>query len=83
MAIHIVEETEPYRLISDDHGRFAVIEARAGHVYSLHGHHRNAAEDTPTGMASVVGDGWRDESAARERYATMCRREEGYSRIIW
>lgn len=83
MAVHIVEESEPYRLIRDDQGRFAVIEARAGHVYSLHAEHRTGADDTPQGMESVVGDGWRDEAAARRRYSAMCRREEGYGRIIW
>lgn len=83
MAIQIVQETKPYRLISDGEHRYAVIEARAGHVYSLHGRHRNAAEDTPDGMAAVVGDGWRNEEAARRRFADMCEREEGYGQIIW
>lgn len=83
MAIRVVEENEPYRLICDGAERWAVIEARAGHVYSLHARHRNTAEDSSEGMARVVGDGWRDERTARHRYSAMCRREEGYSKIIW
>lgn len=83
MAITIVEEQTPYRLITDGQGRYAVIEARAGHVYSLHGRHRHGAADGPEGMAAVVGDGWRDEEKARQRFAAMCRGEEGYSQIIW
>lgn len=83
MSIYIIEEVKPYRLICDGVGHYAVIEARAGHVYSLHGRQRNAALDTPAGMAVVVGDGWSDETPARERFREMCGREEGYSQIIW
>ncbi len=84
MAIRIIEENKPYRLVSDGAGRWAVIEARAGHVYSLHGRERRRADDNETGMAAVVGDdGWRDEDRARRRFEAMCRGEEGFSQIIW
>lgn len=84
MAIHIVAENKPYRLVRDDDGRYAVVEARAGKVYSLHGRDRRHADDTPEGIAAVVGeDGWRDEQRARERFEFMCRREERYGQIIW
>ncbi len=83
MSIHIIEEEKPYRLISDGEGRYAVIEARAGHVYSLHCRQRNGALDSPAGMAVVVGDGWGDETPARQLFRDMCGREEGYSQIIW
>lgn len=83
MSISIIREEEPYRLITDGAGRYAVIEARAGRVYSLHGRARHEADDSPDGMAAVVGDGWRDEAAARRRFEAMCRREEGYSKVIW
>lgn len=84
MAIHTVAENAPYRLVRDDDGRYAVIEARSGKVYSLHGRDRRHADDSPEGIAAVVGDdGWRDERRARTRFEAMCRGEERYSRIIW
>lgn len=83
MAISIIREEEPYRLIGDGAGRFAVIEARAGRVYSLHSRARHEADDNPEGMAVVVGDGWRDEAAARRRFEAMCRREDRFSQVIW
>lgn len=83
MAISIIREYEPYRLISDGSGRFAVIEARAGRVYSLHGCDRHEADDDDSGMVRVVGDGWRDEAAARRRFEAMCRGETNYGEVIW
>lgn len=83
MAISIIREEEPYRLISDEAGHYAVVEARAGRVYSLHGSRRNEADDSTDGMAEVVGDGWRDEATARRRFQSMCRREDRFSQVIW
>ena len=57
MAVTIVLEEEPYRLITDGDEHYAVIEARDGLVYSLHSHDRHEAPDTAEGMAEVVGDG--------------------------
>jgi hypothetical protein len=83
MAVKIVLEEEPYRLITDGEKHYAVIEARDGLVYSLHAHDRHEAPDTAEGMASVVGDGWRDQGMAMERYRYMTRREARYSQTIW
>jgi hypothetical protein len=83
MAITIVLEEEPYRLITDGDGRYAVIEARDGRVYSLHCHDRHEAPDTKEGMAAVVGDGWREPGRAMQRYHYMTRREARYSELIW
>lgn len=83
MAISIIREEEPYRLIGDGGGQFAVIEARGGRVYSLHGRARHEEDDSAEGMAEVVGDGWRDEATARRRFEAMCRREGRYSEVIW
>lgn len=83
MAIRIVDQAGTYRLISDN-GRFAVVEARTGHVYSLHGHNRRRAEDTEQGMAAVVGDdGWFDEQAARKCFDDAVQGGEDYARTIW
>jgi hypothetical protein len=83
MAATIVLEEEPYRLITDGADNYAVIEARNGLVYSLHCHGRHEAPDTAEGMAAVVGDGWREQSVAMERFKFMTRREACYSELIW
>ena len=83
MAVTIVLEQEPYRLITDGDEHYAVIEARDGRVYSLHSHDRQEALDTGEGMAAVVGDGWREQSVAMKRYHYMTRREARYSELIW
>jgi hypothetical protein len=66
MAVTIVLEEEPYRLITDGDEHYAVIEARDGLVYSLHSHDRQEAADTAEGMAEVVGDGWCKPGMARD-----------------
>lgn len=84
MRLSILRDDGQYRLISDGEGRYAVIEARAGHVYSLHGRQRREAADSAEGMAAVVGtDGWRDKATAERRFLEMRRREEKYGRILW
>ena len=83
MAVTIVLEQEPYRLITDGDEHYAVIEARDGRVYSLHSHDRQEAPDTAEGMAAVVGNGWREQSVAMKRYHYMTRREARYSELIW
>jgi len=83
MAIKIVLEEEPYRLITDGAGHYAVIEVRDGCVYSLHCHERHQAPDTPEGMAAVVGDGWCERTRAMERYEYMTRRETRYGEMLW
>jgi hypothetical protein len=83
MAVTIVLEEEPYRLITDGDGRYAVIEARNGLVYSLHSHDRREAFDTAEGMAAVVGDGWCKPGTAMECYCYMTQREACYSELIW
>jgi hypothetical protein len=83
MGITILHEVEPYRMITDGTGRYAVIEARNGRVYSLHGHDRREAPDTPEGIALVVGDGWRDRERASQRFLSMIRGEKRYSEEIW
>ena len=83
MTIMIVLEEEPYRLITDGDGHYAVLEARDGRVYSLHCHERHEAPDTPEGMAAIIGDGWRERSRAMERYQSMIRRENRYSEMLW
>src|ERR671911_1675800 len=83
MAVTIMLDDEPYRLITDGDGHYAVIEARNGLVYSLHSHDRHEAPDTEEGMAAVVGDGWREPGRAMERFQYMARREARYSELIW
>ena len=83
MAVTIVLEEDPYRLITDGDGHYAVIEARDGLVYSLHSHDRHEAPDTAEGMAAVVGDGWCKPGTAMECYCYVTQREACYSELIW
>jgi hypothetical protein len=83
MAITIVLEEEPYRLITDGNKHYAVIEARDGLVYSLRSHDRHEAPDTAEGMAEVVGDGWCKPGMAMECYHYMIRHEVRYSQTLW
>lgn len=84
MAIRTVDYKETYRLITDEHDHYAVVEVRCGHVYSLHGHHRREAPDSEEGMAQVVGDdGWFDEEAARSCFESAAGGEDYYRQRIW
>lgn len=84
MAIRIVDSKDSFRLVTDEHGNFAVVEVRAGHVYSVHGSHRREARDSEAGIAQVVGeDGWFDERRARACLDEAARRGEDYARMIW
>lgn len=84
MQINIVEVKETYRLITDEDGHYAVVEARCGHVYSLHGNHRRMALDSDAGMALVVGkDGWFQEPEARACLEAAARGEDYYRQNIW
>lgn len=83
-GIEIVAEEETYRLITDGGDRFAVIEARAGHVYSLDPKHSHEAGDTPEGMAAVVGPrGWRSHADARRIFDHMVRGERHLAETLW
>ena len=83
MAVTIVLEEEPYRLITDGDEQYAVIEARDGRVYSLHSHDRHEAPDTSDGIAAVVGDDWCEQSVAMKRYQYMIQYEARYSQVLW
>jgi hypothetical protein len=83
MNAMIVYKQDQYRLITDGNGRFAVVEARAGKVYSLHAQGRREAQDTEGGMELVVGNDWQARDQARRRFHEMLRSEEHYSQVIW
>lgn len=84
MPIRVLDYQESYRLITDGHGRYAVVEARNGHVYSLHGCHRREAPDGDEGMAKVVGqDGWFEECAARRCFDLAVKGEDHFRQMLW
>lgn len=84
MAIQVLDYKESYRLITDGKGHYAVVEARCGHVYSLHGHDRREAPDSEEGMVRVVGgDGWFEEEAARSCFERAVGGEDYYREHIW
>lgn len=83
-AVSVLDAQENYRLIGDGAGRFAVIEARAGFVYSLDPHHAAEAEDGPAGMAKVVGPrGWKARDAAQRLFDHMVRGERELAERLW
>jgi hypothetical protein len=72
--VHIVEERPPYLLLERNR-RFAVVERRAGKLYSLHCGHRDAEPLTDAGAAHAVGDdGWCDERTARRVFEEVASR---------
>ena len=82
--IQIVTEKETYRIIGDGRGRFAVVEARAERVYSLDPQHTLEAEDTPEGMAQVVGPrGWRSRDEAARLFKHMVNGERHLAETLW
>lgn len=84
MGTVVVKEMRPYRLIRDDGDRYAVIEARCGHVYCLDcDHPRHMAPDTPEGMVSVMGHTWMDQAHAAALFKRMVDGEEHYSQMLW
>ena len=83
-GIQTVLEHATCRLIHDGRGRYAVIEARAGHVYSLDAQHTLEAPDTPEGMAQVVGPhGWLSREEAARRFRAICRDGRHLAETIW
>ncbi|SOD92136.1 hypothetical protein [Caenispirillum bisanense] len=84
-AIAIVDQHASFRLIREAAtGRHAVVEARDGKVYSLHGRDRAAEPDTPEGMARLVEpDGWRDETQARAVFDEVVKGGDDLAREIW
>ena len=81
--ISILAQHGSFRLIECGRG-CAVIEARAGQVYSLDRQARRQSEDSEAGMAEVVGDGgWCDRPTAEERFARLVRAGEHFAEKIW
>lgn len=82
--VKIVEQHNPYRLIRCRGRGHAVVEARAGRVYSMHCSHRREADDSETGMLAVVDpDGWVAEDEARTRYRGLIETGERFAKTIW
>ncbi len=82
--LQVIDTQETYRLISDGQGRYAVVEARCGHVFSLDARHSRQAADCEDGMVAVIGeDGWFDEHAARRCFEEAVRGERRLGRVIW
>jgi len=82
--VKVLDEQESWRLITDGTGRFAVIEARAGFVYSLDPHHAAEAKDGPAGMAAVVGPrGWKSRDDAQRLFDHMVRGEQELAERLW
>jgi hypothetical protein len=75
--VSIVDQRGSFRLVQCTPHGFAVIEARAGQVYSLDREERRQAEDCESGIAEVVGTtGWCGQRTARRRFDRLVRTGE-------
>ena len=82
--IETVLEHATCRVIHDGRGRYAVIEARAGRVYSLDAQHSVEALDTPEGMAQVVGpQGWVSRDEAARVFRSIVKEGKHLAETIW
>ncbi|WP_449228408.1 hypothetical protein [Azospirillum argentinense] len=84
-TVRTVSEHGSFRLVERD-GLYAVIEARDGQVYGLHGEagDRLGAPDRPDAAEAVVApDDWSAEDDARRRFADLTARGEELARKIW
>ncbi|KAA0687578.1 hypothetical protein [Azospirillum brasilense] len=83
--VRTVSEHGSFRLVERD-GRYAVIEARDGKIYGLHGEagDRPSAPDRPDAAEAVVPPGgWNAEDEARRRFEELTARGEELARKIW
>ncbi|MBK3774949.1 hypothetical protein JJL56_11820 [Azospirillum sp. YIM DDC1] len=83
--VRTVSEHGSFRLVERD-GCYAVIEARDGQVYGLHGEagDRPSAPDRPDAAEAVVAPGdWSAEGDARRRFEELTARGEDLARKIW
>ena len=83
MAINIVEVRDGYVLLRRG-DRFAVIERRAGHFYSLHGRTRYSIDCDLEKVALIVEEAdWVDEAQARATLAFAGRRYDDLAERMW
>lgn len=87
--VRTVSEHGSFRLVERE-GRYAVIEARDGRVYGLHGtghgeeDGRPSAPDHPEAAEAVVPPGeWSAEEDARRRFEEVAARGDELARRIW
>ncbi|ALJ38345.1 hypothetical protein D9623_22575 [Azospirillum brasilense] len=83
--VRTVSEHGSFRLVERG-GCYAVIEARDGQIYGLHGEagDRPSAPDRPDAAEAVVAPGdWNVEDVARRRFEELTARGEELARKIW
>lgn len=84
MSVKILKEDEPFRLVTDGHGQFAVLEARWGHVYPVHRHDcRCGCDDTPDGMEQAACQEWARSAQALAEFDLARQTEQRYAEILW
>lgn len=83
MPITILKEDEPFRLVTDDCGHYAVLEARWGHVYPVHRHDCQGCDDTPEGMERAARFEWSKAAQAVAEFDYACQGETRFAEILW
>ncbi|MDB5409881.1 MAG: hypothetical protein JWL84_4793 [Rhodospirillales bacterium] len=79
----IIEQRGSHLLVGRS-GRFAVVERRAGHIYSVENEARKPHPDSPAGIAAAVGPrGWGEEAEVRRLFEDLVQRGERLAQRLW
>jgi hypothetical protein len=82
--IERVATSDNYLLLKEG-DRFAVVERRAGKLYSLRdGRREPAAEGDEAALRRLIGeDGWSDEATARQVQQQLAERHDELAQRVW
>lgn len=83
MSVRVLDEDEPFRLVTDGLGHYAVLEARWGHVYPVHRHDCCGCDDTPEGMEKAAEKEWRMAAQALAEFDFARQGEQRLAEILW
>ncbi len=81
-GIEVIDHRGSHLLIRHQ-GRWAVIEWRAGEIYGLDAERRQGFPPTAEGIAAAVGEGWREEAAARAVLDELSARGDQLAQRLW
>ncbi len=84
MSVKVLKEDEPFRLVTDGQGHYAVLEARWGHVYPVHRHDCcDGCDDTAEGMEQAASKEWSRAAQAMAEFDFARQSEQRFAEILW